>query len=370
MEPASSRVNPEGLLSTDEGPEIGSDCLEKPALIPGLPDDIALSCLARVPRKYHAVLNCVSKRWRELVCSEEWHSYRLKHYLQESWIYALCRDKSKQLCMCVLDPDQLKKGWKRIHSLPARCLKRKGVGFEVLGKKAYLIGGCGWIEDATDEVYCYDASANTWTEAGSLSTARCFFAYEALDGKIYAIGGLGSKSSNPHSWDIYDSHTDRWSSHVDPNVIPDIEDSMVFDQKIYIRCGISAISSHTYAVVYKPSSGNWEHADADMACGWRGPAVVIDGILYVLDQTSGVKLMMWQKDAREWIALRRLSTHLLRPPCRLVAIGKKIFVIGKGLSTVMFDVENAGCVDGVLVSSSVLNLTSDDEVISCKSLAI
>ncbi|KAL0428875.1 UNVERIFIED_CONTAM: F-box/kelch-repeat protein SKIP4 [Sesamum radiatum] len=321
MENGSWTLNPQELPPVRDGTKIGLEGLiesEKPTLIPGLPDDIAFSCLARVPRKYHPVLNCVSKRWRELICGER---------------------------------------------------VRKGVGFEVLGKKVYLFGGCGWIEDATDDVYCYDATMSTWTRAGSLSTPRCFFAYEALDGKIYAIGGLGSKSSNPHSWDIYDSHTNCWSSHADPNVIPDIEDSVVLDGKIYIRCGISAVSSHVYAVVYEPSSGTWQHADTDMACGWRGPAVVIDGILYVLDQTSGVRLMMWQNEAREWMAIRRLSTHLIIPPCRLVAIDKKIFVVGKGLSTVMFDVENAGCADGVLVSSS-LRLTSSDEVISCKTLAI
>lgn len=198
---------------------------------------------------------------------------------------------------------------------------------------------------------------------------RCFFAYEALDGKIYAIGGLGSKSSNEHSWDVYDGQTNSWSSHIDPNVIPDIDDSLIMDGKIYIRARVSAASSQVNAVVYDPSSQTWQLADADMAC-WCGPAVVVDGVLYVLDQNSGVRLMMWQKDTREWIGLRRFSEHLVRPPCRLVAVGKKIFVVGKGLNTVMFDVESASCVDGVLVSSSVLKLDCDDEVVSCKSLAI
>ncbi|GFP93001.1 F-box/kelch-repeat protein skip4 [Phtheirospermum japonicum] len=255
----------------------------------------------------------------------KWFSYRLKHNSKETWIYALCRDKSEQLCMYVLDPDQLKMGWRQIHGLPSRCLKRKGVGFEVLGKKVYLFGGCGWIEDASDEVYCYDASVNTWARA-------------ALDDKIYAIGGLGSKSSNPHSWDIYNGPMNLWTSHVDPNVIPDIEDSMVLDGKIYIRCGISP---------YPPMC-------TPLYTSRPGPAVVIDGNLYVLDQTSGVRLMTWRKDVRELTAVRRLSTHLVRPPCRVVAIGKKIFVVGKGLGTVVFDVENAGYVGGVLVSCSVV----------------
>ncbi|KAH0970616.1 hypothetical protein GBA52_022772 [Prunus armeniaca] len=54
-------------------------------------------------------------------------------------------------------------------------LKRKRHGFQVLGNKVYLLGGCGWCEDATHrEVYCYDASLNAWSEASPLSTARCY----------------------------------------------------------------------------------------------------------------------------------------------------------------------------------------------------
>lgn len=146
--------------------------LAQSPLICGLPDDIALICLARVPRKYHTVLKCVSRRWRDLVSSEEWHAYRQKHKLDEPWIYALCRDKSEQVCCYVLDPSSTRRSWKLIDGFPSRSLRRKGMAFAVLGKKVYLLGGCGWVEDATDEVYCYDASTNRWSEVSSLSTAR------------------------------------------------------------------------------------------------------------------------------------------------------------------------------------------------------
>lgn len=157
---------------TDSGSVTNQTNIEQSSILYGLPDDIAILCLARIPRKYHANLKCVSKRWRELVCSQEWHSYRQKHNLAETWIYALCRDKSENRSFYMLDPNMSKKGWKRVQNLPPRSLKRKGMGFEVLGRKIYLMGGCGWIEDATDEVYCYDAAMNTWNEAPSLSTAR------------------------------------------------------------------------------------------------------------------------------------------------------------------------------------------------------
>lgn len=191
-----------------------------------------------------------------------------------------------------------------------------------------------------------------------------------MDGQIYAIGGLGSKSSDPHSWDTFNSTTNSWTSHMDPNVVPEIEDSLVLDGKIYIRCGSSSVSSHVYAVVYDPLNGTWQHADSDIVSGWRGPAIVVDETLYVLDQSSGTRVMMWRKDSREWEAFGRLSSILTRPPCRLVAIGKKIFVVGKGLSTVVFDVDKAANMDGVLVSTSVPKLPSDDDVISCKSVSL
>lgn len=191
-----------------------------------------------------------------------------------------------------------------------------------------------------------------------------------MDAKIYAIGGLGSNSSDPLSWDTYDPYTSTWMSRSDSNIVPEVEDSFVMDGKIYIRCGTSSVTSHVYAVVYEPSSGTWQHADDDMASGWRGPAVVVDGTLYVLDQTSGTRLMMWKKGIRAWAPVGRLSPLLTRPPCRLVAVGQSIFVVGKGLSTVILDVGKAVNVEGMMVSSSIAKLNSDDDIISCKCLTI
>ncbi|OIT32019.1 PREDICTED: F-box/kelch-repeat protein SKIP4 [Nicotiana attenuata] len=339
-------------------------------LIPGLPDDIALFCLARVPRRYHALLKCVSRKWRNLVCGEEWYSYRKKHHLQESWIYALGRDKSEQLCCYVLDPTRLKRGWKPILGLPHRCIRRKGVGFEVLGKKLFLFGGCGWIEDATNEVYCYDAAMNTWNQAASLVVPRCYCVSEVFNEKIFAIGGIGPNSNNLPSWETYNPETMSWTLRENSNIFPDIEDSIVLDGKIYIRGVSSPLTPAVPAFFFEPSSTTWQPAAFDLASGWHGPAVVVGGMLYVLDQSSGTRLMMWQKDIRQWVAVGRLSPLLTKPPCRLVAVGNDIFIIGKGLSTVVFNVENARNMDGVLMSTSIPKSISDDDVISCKAITI
>lgn len=195
---------------------------------------------------------------------------------------------------------------------------------------------------------------------------RCYFACGVLNQKIYCIGGLG----DTHSWDVYDPCTNNWKLHTGPEIFTEIEDSFVMDGKVYIRCIASAATSHVCALVYEPSTDLWLHADANMASGWRGPAVVVDDALYVLDQSSGTKLMMWQKESREWSPVGRLSPLLTRPPCKLVAIGKTIFVIGKGCSAVVIDVGNIGNIGGIMVSSSIPKLNDNDEIINCKCLAI
>lgn len=365
MDPSGSSFSPSSESESESG---------HLPLICGLPNDIALHCLARVPRKYHAVLKCVSKRWRDLVCSEEWRDYRQRNNLGESWIYALCEDKNThQVSCCVLDPSSSRQGcWKSIPGLPPRCLKRKGMAFETIGNKLYLLGGCGWSEDATDEVYCYDVAMNTWSEAPSMSTARCYFGCESMDGKIYSIGGYGLETSDPRSWDTYDPNEKIWESQSDPNIILDIEDSVVMGGKIYIRSCTSTIPPHVYIALYDPSSGKWQQSDAEMALGWQGPAVVVDDTLYVMDQSLGSKLMMWQKNTREWVRLCRLSPLLPRPPCQMVAIGRNIFIIGKGLSTVVLDIDNVCYTDGlgVITSSYVPIFSCDYDVICCKCVSI
>ncbi|KAL5994376.1 hypothetical protein ACLOJK_024426 [Asimina triloba] len=321
-------------------------------ILDGLPDDLALLCLARVPRRYHHLLRGVCKRWRALVCSEDWFLYRQNHGLDETWIYVLFKDQFGQLCCYILDP--LRQCWKPpqgITNLPTRFSKRQGIACGVLGRKMYLLGGCGWFGDVSDEVYCYDASTNTWEEATPLLTSRSWGVCQVLNGQLHVIGGTGLSSALLCSWDTYDPHSKCWKSHVDPNVVAGIKDSVVLDGKIYIRRGGSAfypvnfrrrgvaISSHVESAVYDPSVGAWKRVDDNMVQGWQGPAVVVDGDLYVLDESSGTKLKVWQKERKEWEVVGRLSTQLTRPPCQLVAIGRQIFVIGRGLSTVVIDLD-------------------------------
>lgn len=47
-------------------------------LLPGLPDDLAIACLIRVPRAVHPNLRLVCKRWNRLLSGNYFYSLRKK----------------------------------------------------------------------------------------------------------------------------------------------------------------------------------------------------------------------------------------------------------------------------------------------------
>ncbi|PUZ73711.1 hypothetical protein GQ55_1G009500 [Panicum hallii var. hallii] len=326
-------------------------------LIHGLPDEIALICLARVPRRFHNVLRCVSKRWRELLCSEEWHICRKRNNLDESWIYVICGETG--IKCYVLAPDPSSRSLRVMHIIEPPCSGRRGVTIEALDKRLFLLGGCSWLNDATDEVYCYDASSNRWSTAAPMPTPRCYFVSASLNEKLYITGGVGLTDKSPNSWDIYDWATDSWCAHKNPMLTPDIVKFVALDEKL-VTIHQAAWNRMYFAGIYDPLDRTWRGTENEIARCFSSPTVVVDGTLYMLEQKLGTTLMMWQKDTKEWVMLGRLSDKVTRPPCQLVAIGRKIYVIGRGLSVVTVDMDTAARVDGFLVTSSTGPLVEQD----------
>ena len=151
-------------------------------IISGLPDDIAILCLAWVPREYHCILRCVSKRWKSLFASIEFQHCRKAHNMQETWVYAICRRHIVgKTFYYALNPFSSTRSWMNIECVPPQCCTREGMSFETVGNKLFVLGGCSWREDATDEVFYYDAYTNAWGQAASMPTPRYLFIYFLLD---------------------------------------------------------------------------------------------------------------------------------------------------------------------------------------------
>eukprot|EP00246_Nothoceros_aenigmaticus_P012433 TRINITY_DN3858_c0_g1_i1.p1 TRINITY_DN3858_c0_g1~~TRINITY_DN3858_c0_g1_i1.p1 ORF type:complete len:352 (+),score=45.10 TRINITY_DN3858_c0_g1_i1:218-1273(+) len=340
-------------------------------LLPGLPNDLALQCLVRVPRRYHGVMRGVSKAWAELVSYHHMHWLRKQLGFSEGWLYTLSRDQTGVIQFHVLDP--YRRQWRELPKLPDNCLNRYGMSSEVLEGQLYVMGGGGKYQNPTAEVYRYNPLTNRWAAVAHMREARCHFVSGAFQGRLYAIGGMGVTSGVLTSWEIYDPRLDEWCLHLDPNIVSDLGEALVFDGKIFIRHVSPDNLPPFYAAIYDASQNVWSPVDDDMAKKWCGPtAVVANKDVYMLDQTYGLKLMRLEKEKGHWEFVGRISPFSTRGPCKIATVGKNLYIVGRGLRTVVVNTDNTGDGGlGLLLASSISGLKcSDDIVLSCNILEL
>lgn len=112
----------------------------QPPLIPGLPDDLAIACLIRVPRVEHNKLRLVCKRWYRLLAGNFFYSLRKSLGMAEEWVYVIKRDRDGRISWHAFDPTyQL---WQPLPPVPVEYSEALGFGCAVLsGCHLYLFGG-------------------------------------------------------------------------------------------------------------------------------------------------------------------------------------------------------------------------------------
>ncbi|OMO62640.1 Kelch repeat type 1 [Corchorus olitorius] len=188
------------------------------ALIPGLPDDLALRCLAKLSHGYHGLLEAVSKRWRDLVRSHEYANYKAKQGWSGDWLFVVTERANNQ--WIAYDPEA--DNW---HSLPKVPTEHEGLqhfGFSCVcvGNRLLVIGGSYGPRDTayprqtpviTNNLLQFDPFKKQWTRLTSMHTPRSHFACCVMSGKVYVAGGRNQSSTRGLSLaEVYDPISDRW----------------------------------------------------------------------------------------------------------------------------------------------------------------
>ncbi|XP_020580318.1 F-box/kelch-repeat protein SKIP30 [Phalaenopsis equestris] len=250
-------------------------------LIEGLPDAVALHCLARVPFYYHQNLRLVCRSWRAALCSPEVFKARREAGTSE-----------ELLCVLAFHPENIwqlydpcRDHWLTLPVMPSqiRHLARFGVT-SVDGKLFVLGGGSDRVDPltgdhdgifATSEVWSYDPFYHEWSRRANMLVPRAMFACCSLDGKIVVAGGFTSFRKSISKAEIYDPDTDSWRS------LPDLRHThtsasfgVVIDGKIHVlHKGLSAVQ-------ILDDGQQWRVVDF----GWlQGPMAVVRDELYVLN---------------------------------------------------------------------------------------
>lgn len=201
-------------------------------LIPGLPDEIVIDCLVRVPHQFHSNMKLVSKSWRSLIMHPSFYQERRRSGKAEHMVFLiqplpipisiptpspLLTLKEKET---PISPPQYglsiynatKQTWQRMMGpkhIPmfCQCLAIPNSG------KLLLLGG--WDPDTLEpvsDVYILDLIGGArWRRAASMSVARSFFACGLVgQSMVYVAGGHDNQKNALQSAEVYDVNADEW----------------------------------------------------------------------------------------------------------------------------------------------------------------
>ncbi|KAK9271902.1 hypothetical protein L1049_002267 [Liquidambar formosana] len=185
-----------------------------PLLIPSLPNDVALQCLARTPRSHHPTLSLVSKSWRSILKSPLLFTTRSLLSCTQHFLYLNIRINSSFRWFTLSQKPPNPIILSQVPPIPSQAI---GSAFAVLGPKIYVMGGS--VNDIPSRnVWVFNCCINQWEIGPKMRVGREFAAAGVVDGRIYVMGGClvdtWAKSTN---WaEVFDPVVGRWATVVSP----------------------------------------------------------------------------------------------------------------------------------------------------------
>nr|XP_016445178.1 PREDICTED: F-box/kelch-repeat protein At1g16250-like [Nicotiana tabacum] len=238
-------------------------------IIPGLPDDLALRCLAMISHGYHGILETVCRGWRKLCHSAEYSNYKAREGWCGNWLFVLTEGSENQ--WIAYDPEA-----DRWHPLPRVTTShpdQKHLGFSCacVSNKFLLIGGSYEPSDqvfsrqkalTTNEVFQFDPFRKEWRRVASMKTPRSHFACSVVSGKVYVAGGRDTSSRGGLAFvEVYNPLTDKWED-LPPLPSPQMDCiGLSFEGKFYVLTDLVGLLEQETSVVFYPSDETWVSVD-------------------------------------------------------------------------------------------------------------
>ncbi|KAG8641884.1 F-box/kelch-repeat protein At1g16250 [Manihot esculenta] len=234
-------------------------------IIPGLPDDLALRCLARLSHGHHGLLETVSKRWRDLIRSSEYAHYKAREGWCGNWLFALTEQSNNQ--WIAYDPDA-----DRWHPLPKFSgdyadWHHSGFSCVCIYNRLLVIGGSYAPQDSslphqkpliTDYVLQFDPFKKEWKRMESMRTPRSHFACSVIGGKVYVAGGRNLSSTRGLALaEVYDPLIDKWEE-LPPMPNPQMDClGLSYKGKLHVLSDQVGLSDMNASQVFNLSEKTW-----------------------------------------------------------------------------------------------------------------
>nr|GEY24301.1 hypothetical protein [Tanacetum cinerariifolium] len=311
-----------------DGLMVSESCFEP--LIPGLPDDIALSCLLRLPVEFHSGGRSVCRRWCN-VFGDKGRFFRLRKEmgLIDPWLFVFCYDKcSGKVQWYVLDVVSF--SWHIIPEMP--CVEKVcGHGFRCVSvPRDGSVLVCG---GSLDFVLKFDVCMNEWIVMKKMITPRSFFASGVIDGMVYVAGGNGNDGFELNSCEVMDLKDGVWKPIAGMGAGMACYDAAVLEGKLYVTEGwFWPFYFAPRGQVYNPRMDKWECMATGLREGWTGSSVVMFGYLFVVSEHERTKLKVYDSRNDVWETVK--GSPLPEQICKPFVVNgcnDKIYVTGKDL---------------------------------------
>uniref|UniRef100_A0A3N7FAQ9 F-box domain-containing protein n=1 Tax=Populus trichocarpa TaxID=3694 RepID=A0A3N7FAQ9_POPTR len=321
-------------------PEFESSLQCEP-LIPGLPDDIALNCLLRVPVQSHAACKAVCKRWHLLLGNKERFFTRRKELgFKDPWLFVFSFHKcTGKIQWQVLD--LINFSW---HTIPAMPCKHKVCphGFRCVSVAhdgtLFVCGGMvSDVDFPLDLVLKYEMQKNRWTVMNRMITARSFFASGVIEGMIYVAGGNSSDLFELDSAEVLDPVKGNWRRIANMGTNMASYDAAVLDGKLLVTEGwLWPFFFSPRGQIYDPRTDKWENMAFGLREGWTGSSVVVYGRLFVVSDLERMKLKVYDAESDSWETIEGSPLpEQISKPFAVNAWDCKIYVVGRNLHVVV-----------------------------------
>ncbi|ESQ53600.1 hypothetical protein EUTSA_v10026886mg [Eutrema salsugineum] len=326
------------MTNTDEAPPLFHPLSSSPSFS-SLPDEIVVSCLARIPRSHYRSLLLVSKSFYYLLSSPEMYSARSQIGATVPCLYVclwLPKPKSQRSWFTLMNPAEGESSLAPVRFSSSYAPVGLDSTTVTVGFEIYKIGGTV-ANKLTIAVRVLDCRNHTWRRAPALLVARkgaksCF-----LDGKIYVIGGCRKRKRSMIWGEVLDIKTQTWkplSSPSDNNGLdPSDHEVVVLGGRLYV------ITKHDkYA--YDPKEGRWL-----LEMGFAGleepiisrPFCVIENVVFA---AHGGKYKWYDSRPGMWSVVKNLDILYAKHPRKNRTIqlvnysGKLVILLHEELMTI------------------------------------
>ncbi|XP_057546844.1 F-box/kelch-repeat protein SKIP20-like [Amaranthus tricolor] len=340
-------------------------------LIPGLPHDLAMECLLRVPITSHPTLRLVSHQWKSTISNPSFFSLRRISNFAENHLFLIqplsqsisaekttIFEESDFMDIDIEDNKQPSNGiglpnynlniynakteeWRCLSGLTIPTFSQCVVLSEV-GKLVVLGGWDPTTLEPVSRVVVIDLNLGVWKEGSPMPTARSFFAVGAPGSTtVYVAGGHDGQKNALKSAEEYDVEHDQWKK------IPPLTEerdecyglSIFDDGKFWVISGYGTESQGRFrsdCEVFDPEKEEWSIVTGVWPYPMKNPkssaVVKLEGKKKWWDVNEG-EVMEYDWEMRVWKGLNNMGgiPKGVNGWVSLIDVGNgKICVMGNG----------------------------------------